>query len=310
MRELCTSSATLTLAISLITLLSPCATAEPLESPAYFARASTDLAQGIALTPANVSIIKFTDSDQIPRGAMWLTAADEAYGFKLHIPRKKGEAITGNALLASCSGHRNLAAQSTDPPWEQYAKLSIAYDVKHNFDLSHQHEERAITELDKLAKSNQHLTYMDEECLIFDMLQHSKQTEAEVERFNSQNAAQQKADDSRPPVAGLQLWLGVLGQIIGVPMQTSSTEVFAEELEQTNAKAARDRRLCSILSAVLPSKCQLVRFLEDDLKRDTAELERFTKLRQAYKAKFAADEAEHDGMQVGSDYDSQFVEGG
>ncbi len=57
--------------------------AEPLSSPQYYATAATKLPKGTVLTKSNTKMIAASDSDKIPRGAMWLTEPNDAYGFAL-----------------------------------------------------------------------------------------------------------------------------------------------------------------------------------------------------------------------------------
>ena len=257
--------------VPLAVLLCQYANAEPLNSSVYFARATTNLAADTILTPSNVSIGQATDTKQIPLYAMWLTTPEEAYGFRLHQARKKGEAITGNDLLKSSRNDLNI--KPTDSLWSQYAKSSIACDKKHNFALSHSYEERALIELEKLAKSNQHLTYMDDEILILEMLYHSEEERANVVRIN---------DESKKQISEISSPLAVF-QIDQLKAKQKKFE--NERLEKTNTKAERDKRLYSILSNVLPPKCQAVQLLAKDMHRDANEFRRINSSSKPEKSK-------------------------
>ena len=221
---------------------------------------SVNWGKGQILTPANVSIGTANDTKQIPSGAMWLTKPEEAYGFRIHQARKKGEAITGYDLLKSTNS--DLAIKPAEPLWSQYAKSSIVCDKKHDFALSNKYEEGALTELEKLAKRNQHLTYMDDASLIFDMLNHSERNKTDFTR--TIEWSKKKQSELSSPLVFFKL-----GQL-----KSEQNKMKNEELQKANDKAARDKRLYSIFSSVLPPKCQVVQFLAKDVQEDTQDLKK------------------------------------
>src|SRR6185437_10903461 len=93
--------------------------ADVLFNPVYVARAKKNLAAGTMLTPQNTSVSSTKDTTQIPRGAMWLTAPETAYGFCIYRDCSKGDAICGYDLYNSSRWKQPV--QKTDPLWMQYA---------------------------------------------------------------------------------------------------------------------------------------------------------------------------------------------
>lgn len=231
------------------------AQADPIGSTVYFVRASKDLVAGTMLIPSNVSIGQANDTKQMPPCCMWLTKPDEAYGFKMHHARGKGEAITGYDLLLSVNP--SGAIKSTDPVWSQYAKSSVLYDKKHEFSLSRKYEEAALIELDKLAKANQHLMFMDDEQLIFEMLRH-----AEEEKLSFASSL----EESKKRLASLRSPLAVFNLD---KLKEEQKKLESERLEKSNKKTARDKRIYGVLSKMLPPTCQVLQFIKKDLQNDS-----------------------------------------
>lgn len=235
------------------------ADADQLFNPVYVARAKTNLAAGTMLTPQNTAVSSTKDSAQIPRGAMWLTAPEEAYGFCIYRDCSKGNAIGGYDLYNSAKWKKSV--QKTDPLWMQYAQQAKSCDKSGDFVHSHQYEDAALAELDKMGKANQHITHMDEAQLLFEMFYHTEESKAD----NARSSAELKKAISNLPVP--QLFPPNLNQL-----KADSEKRDLERVKKASTRAARDKKWYDIMIRVLPPKSQLVSILADDVQRSATDL--------------------------------------
>ncbi len=106
--------------LSMSALSSSAAIASKLGSPQYYALAKKNLAKDTMLGPDCISIGSTTESKDMPPNAMWLSAPEEAYGFKIHNARGANEPISGSDLLAP--GYNDPTPKPTDPLWLKYEK--------------------------------------------------------------------------------------------------------------------------------------------------------------------------------------------
>ncbi len=234
-----------------------------LPSPQYYAVAKKNLAAETMLTPDNVSISSTTESDDMPRRAMWLTSPDEAYGFKIHLAVEKGAVITGDHLLAP--GYNNPTPKPTDALWMKYAKSSVVCDKRHDFATAQRYENGALAELQKLALANKRLVYRDDEHWIFSMLNRQEEQQAKN---------QQATENTKKSMAELKNPLAY----INVERNMKHLHELEDKISSdTQASLAKNQHLYDVLAKVLPAKCQEVAFIKEAILQDKKSLEAVTK---------------------------------
>ncbi len=230
--------------------------AEPLSSPQYYATAAVKLPKGTILTKSNTKMIAASDSDKIPRGAMWLTEPNDAYGFALERAVDAGSFIGGHDLKVSS---RDFVPRPDDLLWKKYAKSSIVCDQRLDFKTSQKYDQGALAELVKMGVNKQRLVRMDEHDLIFNMLQHTKQHEAEMKTSSDESKRIAAESRNRQPfnlANAAELEKKYAAEV---------SQIEAKILNEARTRLSRAQAVYKAVVPVLPPGCQVVRFQKDEL---------------------------------------------
>ncbi len=229
---------------------------ERLSSPQYYANAAANLPKGTILTKSNTKMTAESESNRIPRGAMWLTDPNDAYGFALERTVDRGGIIGGHDLKVSSN---DLTPKPDDQLWKKYAKSSIVCDKRLDFPTSQRYDQGALAELVKMGAKKQRLVRMDDHDLIFYMLQHSKEHDAEMKLSSDESKALVARLKDRQPFdlrnADAQV----------KKYEAEKAQIEAKILNKAKTHLARAQAVYTAVAGVLPPGSQVVRYQKDEL---------------------------------------------